>query len=181
MSSSRTETKTVPERGRSTPAPSCDLAKASAKSVSRPMTSPVDFISGPSSVSTPGKRAKGKHGFLDRDVLELGGVDLLAVMGEGGVEAFAGHDARRDLGDRAADGLGDEGHGARGARVDFEDVDLAVLDRELHVHQAADLQRDRHAPWPGAPARRPCRLSACRPAASRRCRPNGCRPPRYAA
>jgi hypothetical protein len=37
-----------------------------------------------------------------------------------------------------ADDLGDEGHGARGARVDFEHVDHAVLDRVLHVHQAAD-------------------------------------------
>ena len=64
LSSSRTETNSVPERGRSTPAPSWLLAKASAKSRSRPMTSPVDFISGPSRMSTPGKRAKGKTASL---------------------------------------------------------------------------------------------------------------------
>ena len=55
--------------------------------------------------------------------------------------ALAGHDARGDLGDRRADGLGDEGHGARGARVDLEHEDRAVLDGVLHVHQAADIQR----------------------------------------
>jgi hypothetical protein len=31
--------------------------------------------------------------------------------------------------------LGDEGHGARGARIDFQHVDLAVLDGILGVHQ----------------------------------------------
>jgi hypothetical protein len=60
LSPSRTETKTVPESGRRTPAPSWDLANARPKSESIPMTSPVDFISGPSRVSTPGKRANGK-------------------------------------------------------------------------------------------------------------------------
>jgi len=37
--------------------------------------------------------------------------------------------------------LADERHGARGARVHFEDVELVVLDRELDVHQADDLER----------------------------------------
>jgi hypothetical protein len=36
----------------------------------------------------------------------------------------------------------DEGHHARRAWVHFEDVNLSVLDRVLHVHQPADLQRD---------------------------------------
>ena len=44
-------------------------------------------------------------------------------------------------GNRLADDLGDERHGARGARVDLENVDYAVLDGELHVHQADDLER----------------------------------------
>ena len=35
-------------------------------------------------------------------------------------------------------GLGDERHGARGARVDLEDVDVAVLDGVLDVHQPLD-------------------------------------------
>ena len=53
---------------------------------------------------------------------------------------LAGHDAAGDLGDGLADDLGDEGHGAAGARIDFEQVDDAVLERVLHVHQAADLE-----------------------------------------
>ena len=35
------------------------------------MTSPVERISGPSTVSTPGKRANGKTASLTRDVVEL--------------------------------------------------------------------------------------------------------------
>src|SRR5690606_32002000 len=41
-----------------------------------------------------------------------------------------------------ADDLGNEGDGARGARVHFEQVDHVVLDGELDVHQAADLERE---------------------------------------
>ena len=59
LSVSRTETKTVPERGSREPPPIWLLAKAISKELSSPITSPVDFISGPSTVSTPGKRAKG--------------------------------------------------------------------------------------------------------------------------
>ena len=50
---------TVPVVGRVQPAPNWLLAKAMAKDLSRPITSPVDFISGPRMISTPGKRAKG--------------------------------------------------------------------------------------------------------------------------
>ena len=59
LSSSRTETNTVPARGRLVPPPIWLLAKAISNEPSMPITSPVDFISGPSTVSTPGKRAKG--------------------------------------------------------------------------------------------------------------------------
>ena len=51
--------KAQPSRGSFMPAPICAFRKARGKSRSQPMTSPVDRISGPSSVSTPGKRAKG--------------------------------------------------------------------------------------------------------------------------
>ena len=69
LSAALTDTNTAPERGRVTPPPSWLLAKARAKAAeggspsrrqSSPMTSPVERISGPSTVSTPGKRAKGK-------------------------------------------------------------------------------------------------------------------------
>ena len=42
------------------------LAKAPPNSALMPITSPVDFISGPSSGSTPGKRRNGKTGALTK-------------------------------------------------------------------------------------------------------------------
>ena len=64
-----------------------------------------------------------------------------ALLGERG----AGHAARRHLGQRDADALRDEGHRARCPGVRFEDVDVAVLHGQLHVHQPdhAELQRQR--------------------------------------
>ncbi len=68
LSASLTETNTAPAAGSTVPPPSWLLAKARAKAgarpspgrrQSRPMTSPVERISGPSTVSTPGKRANG--------------------------------------------------------------------------------------------------------------------------
>ena len=55
-----TEMKAVPRMGRRVPAPIWLLPKAAAKLVSIPITSPVERISGPSSVSTPANLAKGK-------------------------------------------------------------------------------------------------------------------------
>ena len=54
----------LPAFGSFTPAASCDLMKASAKVTPTPMTSPVDFISGPRMVSTPGNLTKGKTASL---------------------------------------------------------------------------------------------------------------------
>ena len=51
---------TLPSKGRFCPAPSCAFQKAAPKLLSMPMTSPVDFISGPSIVSTPKNLLKGK-------------------------------------------------------------------------------------------------------------------------
>ncbi len=142
LSSSRTETKAVPAaRQALAGAELGSWRRPRAKSRSRPMTSPVERISGPSKVSTPGKRAKGKTASLTAMWLSLRGSGMAAIGGEGVFQRLAGHDAGGDLGDRRADGLGDEGHGARGARVDLEHIDRAVLDRVLHVHQAADIER----------------------------------------
>ena len=55
-----TETNTLPVEGRKEPAASWDLRYALRKSRSMPITSPVDFISGPRTASTPGNLAKGK-------------------------------------------------------------------------------------------------------------------------
>ncbi len=127
-----------------------------------------------------GEAGEREDRFLDGDVLQVARIGLFAIGGEGRVERLAGHDAGGDLGDRRADGLGDEGHGARGARVDFQHVDRAVLDGELHVHQAADIQRLGHRFRSGAPARRAARRAASAAAASRPSRRNGCRLPRCA-
>ena len=64
LSASLTETNTVPLRGRLAPPPIWLLAKAISNEASIPITSPVDFISGPSTVSTPGKRANGNTASL---------------------------------------------------------------------------------------------------------------------
>jgi len=60
-------------------------------------------------------------------------------------EFLAGHHACGDLGDRQADHLGDKWHRARGARVHFKNVNVAILDGVLHVHEADDVERKRKA------------------------------------
>jgi len=60
------------------------------------------------------------------------------------VEGLAHHASRRDLCQCQAGGLGNVGHGARSARIDFQNEHHIVLDGELHVHQAHHLKRFRH-------------------------------------
>ena len=138
LSGSLTDTNTTPSTGTLLPAPSCDLAKARPKSESSPMTSPVEFISGPRMMSTPGKRANGKTASLTATCLPRAFLMASDFSDSPTIRRAA------ILGDRQAGRLGDERHGAAGARVDLEHVDLAVLDRVLHVHQADDLQRLGH-------------------------------------
>jgi len=59
LSPSRTLMKALPPVGIFTPAAICDLMNASPKVSPTPITSPVDFISGPRIGSTPGKRLNG--------------------------------------------------------------------------------------------------------------------------
>ncbi|MCY1534978.1 hypothetical protein D9M68_703640 [compost metagenome] len=66
-----TEMKTLPDLGRCVPAPSCDFTKASPKVLPTPITSPVDFISGPRMVSTPGNLTNGNTASF---TLKYGGV-----------------------------------------------------------------------------------------------------------
>ncbi len=90
------------------------------------------------------------------------------------------HHLRGELGQRHADGLADERDGARRARVDLEDVDLAALDGELHVHQPDDGQLERHRlRLPGDLGER-SRRGSTGAEGSRRNRPSGPRPPRCA-
>ena len=61
-------------------------------------------------------------------------------------ERLARHQARSNLGDRLAHAFRDERHGAARARIDLEHIELIALDRELHVHQALDAERERKRP-----------------------------------
>ena len=88
-----------------------------------------------------GELAPGEDGRLHVVTIasvEVGGA--LDVFGEEFAELASGHEASGDLGERYAGGLRDVGHGARGARVDFDDEDLIALDGVLNVHQADDFQ-----------------------------------------
>ena len=60
LSPSVTEMNTVPELGSSAPAAACAFPNAAGNSRATPMTSPVDFISGPISASERGKRPNGR-------------------------------------------------------------------------------------------------------------------------
>ena len=69
------------------------------------------------------------------------------MLGQQLAQLAAGHEPRGDLGQRNAGGLGDIRHGARGARIDFDDVDVVValgvaLNGELQIDQADDFERE---------------------------------------
>ena len=78
---------------------------------------------------------EGEDGFLHRDMVRR---DIVKV--EPG-QFLARHHAGRDLGQRHACRLGDEGNGAAAARVHLEKIDVLVLDGELHIHQPDNAQR----------------------------------------
>ena len=85
-------------------------------------------------VST-GEALEGEHRLLHRLQRGLGLAGQTDLL-----EGFAGHDPAGDLGQGGAGGLGHEGHRAGGAGVGLNDVDEAVLDRELQVDQSVDLK-----------------------------------------
>src|SRR5690606_28176931 len=99
-----------------------------------------------------GEFLEGEAGNLGDDI-----VDGRLEAGRGGaagnvvfqlVERIADGEARRDLGDGEAGGLGGQGRGTRHARVHLDDDHAAVLgiDAELDVGAAgfhADLAQDR--------------------------------------
>ena len=81
MSLSFTEMNTVPSIGSTWPEPSWLLTNAMAKSLSMPITSPVERISGPRIGSTPGKRANGNTASLTATCLSVGGLRPKAASG----------------------------------------------------------------------------------------------------
>ncbi len=112
------------------------LAKAAGKSWAIPITSPVDRISGPRTMSTPGNLANGKT------------LSLTATNGRRRprrTPCSASVCPTITLAATLAHGSGPwpwtRTAPSGGPRVDLQDVDLAVLDGELDVHQAADAER----------------------------------------
>src|SRR3990167_7379797 len=59
-------------------------------------------------------------------------------------QGLARHYACSNLGQRLTDALGDEWHGTRSARVDFNDVDVLALHGHLHVHQTNHTELQGH-------------------------------------
>src|SRR3990167_1426878 len=59
-------------------------------------------------------------------------------------QGLAGHHPGPEHRQGDADALGDEGHGTRGARIDFDDEDVLALHRHLHVHQADHAEFQGH-------------------------------------
>ena len=141
-----TDTNTVPCVGSPLIAPSCALANARPKSVSMPMTSPVERISGPSRLSTTSpslvrNRLNGQHRLLDRHRRVHRHPAAVGVRGQHALgpqlgDGRAHHDPGGRVGERHAGGLGDERHGARRTRVGLEHVEDVLGEGELHVHQA---------------------------------------------
>src|SRR3546814_1829112 len=127
---------TQPPDGKGSPAASWLLAKANPKVESRPMTSPVLRISGPSTESASGKRLKGRTASFTATYPSLRGAQqaLVAQLAERGAD----HDPGGDLDERDAGGLGHEGDGAAGARVGLDQEDLAVL------HGVPDVDQPDH-------------------------------------
>ncbi len=82
-----------------------------------------------------GELAEGEDGFFDAVML---GDDFFGETEF--LQGLAGHDLGGELWQRDADGFADEGRGAGGAGVDFDDVEVVAFDGELHVHQAAHVE-----------------------------------------
>ena len=148
LSLSFTETNAVPASGTPSPAADLGLGEGGAEVVgdAHHLAGPAHL--GPSTGSSPGNLTNGKTDSLTKRPSRrgLGGEPQLG-------QRSPDHHLRRDLGERHAGRLGHERHGAAGARVDLEHVDHAVLDRVLHVHQAAHAR----APAPAARCSRAAR------------------------
>ncbi len=135
----------MPAIGSRLPAAAWLFANARPNERSMPMTSPVERISGPSIVSTSGKRSNGSTAsFTATCPLSHGGCSSPSVAQL--LERRAGHHPRRDLRQRHARRLADERNGAARARVRLDHEHLTVLHRVLHVEQARARRARRRAP-----------------------------------
>ena len=103
-----------------------------------PMTSPVERISGPSRVSTPGNRLKGSTASLTETWPVTGSRSSPSSRSSASVAPTITRAATMATGTPVA--LATNGHRAAGPRVGLEHVGPIVLDRELHVDQPPDLE-----------------------------------------
>ncbi len=171
--------KIVPDDGNGLPALIWLFANARPNERSMPMTSPVERISGPSTVSTPGKRLNGSTASFTLvwpDAVGGRKQTLFAQLGE----RRADHHPGRDLRERHAGRLGDERHRAARPRVRLEHEHLPGLHRVLDVDEAPDVERARDRPRVAARSPRSRSRSAKAAAARTRSRRSGRRPPRRA-
>ncbi len=132
--------KARPRSGSVYPLAAMLLPKATATLVAMPITSPVERISGPKMVSTPGNLANGNTLSLTATWVGTGSsarssssrvsptITLAAILASGRPVALDTNGTVRD---------------ARG--IDLQHVDLAILDGELHVHQAHHAQLERQS------------------------------------
>src|ERR671937_61021 len=132
LSSSCTDRKAVPAVGSGRPAARSALAKAVGRSAALAITSPVERISGPSTGSLPGKRAKGSTAAL---TLTCFGAARAARSSAARFEPAMSRQA-------ASTRFTPIALLAKGtARVRLEDEHLALGDRELDVEQPDDAER----------------------------------------
>ena len=82
-----------------------------------------------------GETLERQHGFL-----HAGEPSPAHAPGVQFLQRPAKHDLRGKIGQRHAGGLGHKRGRARGAGVDFQNVDVVALDGELYVHQTDDAQ-----------------------------------------
>ena len=141
------DTKTRPVTGSDPYTASCDLAYAVPNIASMPITSPVERISGPSTVSTPApvaslNRPNGSTASLTATGESSGRVPPSPSAGQHArgaqrADRRAEHHQRGRLGERHGGRLGHERHGPRRARVRLEHVQHPGRERVLHVEQPA--------------------------------------------
>src|SRR5881394_2834572 len=152
LSWSFTVTKTAPASGKLPSAAIWALANAMPKLSASPIASPVDRISGPNTVSTPGSLVKGKTASLTATPAtgSSSGMPKSSSVppgpppgppGSPGPPGRAGDDHRGKLGERHPGGLAHKRYGPRGPRIDLQHVHDPVLDGVLNVHEPHHPER----------------------------------------
>ena len=79
---------------------------------------------------------EGQNGLFHREAFDAGWINQVKIA-----QGFPGHDSGSNGRNWAAHSFGHERYGAAGAWVDFDQVDIAILDGELHIHQSDNVQR----------------------------------------